>query len=119
MIEHFKKYWGWYTLAAAAIITGIVVACNWDKWFGNDDQPKNDQAGDTQAPVNADKSYIISSADGAIVYFYDNGIFSQPENPQRLPQSTEIKILSLSPDKKFAETVYGWININDISVVDK
>lgn len=32
-MEHFKKYWGVYVLAAAAI---IIIAMNWKKWFPSD-----------------------------------------------------------------------------------
>lgn len=39
-MTHLKKYWGWYTLAAAALV-GAIVYFNWDTirgWFGAEDR---------------------------------------------------------------------------------
>lgn len=67
-------------------------------------------------PDEKPKVYAISAGGGAVAYSFDGTKFT-PSN-SKVDEGVRIKILDLSPDKKFVNTIAGWISVDDIKVIE-
>lgn len=69
------------------------------------------------APAPAIRRYIVSNANGAIIYTLQGNNFVAPAVPNKVQAGTQIIILAVSPNRDYVNTSFGWLSINDIGAL--
>lgn len=61
--------------------------------------------------------YVVTNTNGAVIYNLSGSNFSASVPVKKVPVNTQVEVISVSPDAKYVNTSLGWLDINDIGVI--